>query len=91
MRLLAVLGQLLLSEWIWSVTWGAYHVPLNIVLMIFLFKFFTRISIVPAVLIAFFSQLFSFIIYWVLIVGGLIFFAHIELIAHIKQVKKEYL
>ncbi|MCK5632943.1 hypothetical protein KAH94_04290 [bacterium] len=52
----------LLSEWIWNVTWGWHHIPINIFVMIFLLKFFGRIRIMPAVLSAFFSQIFSFLV-----------------------------
>lgn len=55
-------SHFLLSEWLWSVTWGWYHLPVNVFVMIFLLKFFGYMRIMPAVLIAFFSQIFSFLV-----------------------------
>lgn len=55
-------ANFLLSEWLWNVTWGWYHIPVNIFMMLFLLKFFGRMRIMPAVLMAVFSQLFSFLV-----------------------------
>lgn len=51
-----------LSEWIWSMTWGSAVIPFNIVIMIFLFKIFLHINMVPAVFMAIISQLFAFVV-----------------------------
>lgn len=60
MSWLTMAGNFLLSEWLWNVTWGWYHIPVNIFMMLFLLKFFGRMRIMPAVLMSVFSQLFSF-------------------------------
>jgi len=52
-------ANFLLSEWLWNVTWGWYHIPVNIFILLFLLKFFGGLRIVPAVLISFFAQIFS--------------------------------
>ena len=56
-------ADFLLSEWLWNVTWGWYHVPVNLFMMLFLLKFFGRLRIMPAVLLSVFSQIFSFLMF----------------------------
>jgi len=73
MNFLTTLGNVLLSEWLWSITWGIYHVPIAIVVMMFLLKRNTNLRMVPAVLLSVSSNLFSFALYTLAIVGGLIF------------------
>jgi hypothetical protein len=51
-----------ISEWIWSVTWDAYHIPFNIIITLILLKFFLRIHMVRAVCMAIFSQIFAFFV-----------------------------
>lgn len=60
-------ANFLLSEWLWSVTWGWYHLPVNVFMMIFLLKFFGYMRIMPSILIAFFSQIFSFVVLSVIV------------------------
>jgi len=54
-----MIGNFILSEWIWSVTWGIYHIPCNIIIMIILLKFFLRLNMVAAVFLSIGAQLFS--------------------------------
>jgi hypothetical protein len=56
-------AQFILSEWIWSVTWDIYHIPFNIIVMLFLLKFFLKVDMVYAVCMAIFSQFFAFSIF----------------------------
>jgi hypothetical protein len=63
-------GQFLLSQWLWNVTWGWYHVPVNVFVMLLLLKFFGYLRIMPAVLIAFFAQIFSFIALTIIVFLG---------------------
>lgn len=67
------LGHFFLSEWIWSITWGMYHIPCNMILMLFFFKFFLRIGMVPTVLMVVSSHLVAFFLYSLFVVGGLIY------------------
>jgi len=69
MAILNTIGHFFLSEWIWSVTWGFYHIPCNIIIMIILFKFFLRINMVSAVFTAITAQLFAFVIFTLVTLG----------------------
>lgn len=71
-------ANFLLSEWLWNVTWGWYHIPVNIFVMLFLLKFFGRMRIMPAVLFAFFAQVFSFLLFSVIVVVGPIYLFGLE-------------
>ena len=62
-----------LSEWLWSITWGLYHLPLAIFFMFVLCKRFLAMPIVPAVLLSFFSSLFSFVVLSMAVISILIF------------------
>ncbi|MFC1845568.1 hypothetical protein ACFLX2_00395 [Candidatus Dependentiae bacterium] len=63
-------ADFILSEWLWNVTWGWYHIPVNIFVLLFLLKFFGGVRIVPAVLISVFSQIFSFFFFSAIVVVG---------------------
>jgi len=78
MQPILLLGQLLVSEWIWSITWGFYHSFINVLIMLVLFKLFLGIRIVPAVLLSFFSQLTSFLFFNLFVIVVLIFGFGIE-------------
>ncbi|GEM_PF-1204449 len=67
------LADFLLSEWLWNVTWGWYHVPINIFVMLFLLKVFGRLKIMPAVLFSVFSQIFSFALFSLIVIFGSIY------------------
>jgi len=73
-----ILSQLLISEWIWGLTWGFYHNFINILFMLFLFKLFLGIRIVPAVLLSFCSQLMAFLLFNLFVGGILVFCFGIE-------------
>lgn len=57
------IGDFLLSEWLWSITWDWYHVPVTIVISCILFKLALRLNIIPAVLIAVMANIYSFIVF----------------------------
>lgn len=71
-------AHFILSQWLWSVTWGVHHVPFNIVMSIILFKVFLGMNIVPSVLLALVSQivacitlgLVAFVAMWHIGIGG---------------------
>ena len=73
MSWLTSVADFLLSEWLWNMTWGWYHVPVNLFMMLFLLKFFGGMRIMPAVLMSVFSQLFSFVLLSVLVIIGPIY------------------
>lgn len=63
-------ANFLLAEWLWNVTWGWYHIPVNVFVMLFLLKFFGHMRIMPAVLFSVFSQLFSFVLFSAIVIAG---------------------
>jgi len=56
-----------LDKWLWAMTWGIYHIPINILVMLILLKFVGRLKIVPLVLLAFFSKIFSSVGYTLMV------------------------
>jgi len=69
----------LLNSWLWSMTWGFYHIPVNILVMILLLKFVARMNIIPSILIAFFAKVFSTVLY-TLIILFLVFVVKLQFI-----------
>ncbi len=67
-----MIGNFILSEWIWSVTWGIYHIPWNIIIMIILLKFFLRINMVSAVFLSIGAQLFATAALTIITVGTML-------------------
>ncbi len=61
--MLTSLSHYFLSEWLWSLTLGLYHMPINIFIMIGLSIFILRQRTVPAVLLSVSANLFSFLIF----------------------------
>jgi hypothetical protein len=50
-----------LSQWIWSFTWGLYHVPLAILFMIILTKCFTSLRLIPTLVLSVSGPLVAFL------------------------------
>lgn len=73
---ISTISNFILSEWIWGVTLGLYHIPCNIIAMIILFKFFLRINIVPAVFLSLGANLFSFAIFTLITLITMIIIGH---------------
>lgn len=57
------IGDFLLGQWLWSITWDWYHIPINIAVSCLLFKLALRLNIIPSVLIAFLANIYSFIVF----------------------------
>lgn len=53
----------LLGQWLWSITWDWYHVPVAIIIMFLLFKLVLRLNIIPAVLMSLGANLYSFVFF----------------------------
>lgn len=70
--MMVYLGDFFLSEWIWGITWGMYHVPINIVLMFVLGKLFTRISSLSLLVMTLLSQVFALLVFTAFVVGIII-------------------
>lgn len=71
--MLTGISQFLLSEWLWSVTKGNYHTPINIFVMIGITIFILRQKTVPSVLLAVSANIFSFFLF-----TGIIKFLNID-------------
>jgi hypothetical protein len=61
--MLVAISQFLLSEWLWSITSGGYHTPINIFVMIGITIFILRQKTVPSVLLAVSANIFSFLLF----------------------------
>lgn len=69
MEIASALGNYFLSVWLWSITWGIYHVPLAIVYSLIVLKVFLRMSWVASIMIALSANLFSWASYTLLVLG----------------------
>ena len=67
------IGNFLIDQWLWNVTWDWYHIPISIFFMTILFKCFLRINIISSVLIALSSTIASFMAYTLFVVGVLMY------------------
>lgn len=71
--MLTRIGNFLIDQWLWNVTWDWYHIPISVFVLTVFFKFFLRINVIASVLIALSSAVSSFITYTLFVVGGLIY------------------
>ena len=74
MNMLSTIGNFLLSEWLWNITRDWYHIPIAMLLCGISFRWVLRLRIIPSILLAMFSVLYSFFIFSVFIVGVLLYF-----------------
>ena len=49
MHILQSITTFIVDEWLYSVSWGSYHIPIAIFIMLFFFKVVLRIRMIPAV------------------------------------------
>ena len=75
-------ADFLLAEWLWNVTWGWYHIPVNVFIMLFFLKFFGRMRIMPAVLFSVFSQIFSFLLFSFVVVVGPMYILDLKFVSY---------
>lgn len=73
--MLTAISHFFLSEWLWSVTRGAYHMPINIFVMIAWCIFVRREKTIPSVLLSVSANLFSFFIF-----TGIVYFFKVDYI-----------
>lgn len=66
------LGQFFLTQWLWSITWGWYHALFAALFMTLLLRFFARKKLLASFALAAGSQLWSFVLYSLFVVGVLI-------------------
>lgn len=68
----------LLTEWIWSITGGWYHIPLSCILMFVLLKLWDHLGWIRAFLLSIFLVFGSFLIYFGLIWGIFVSVLNVE-------------
>lgn len=52
MSFLYYITTFIVDEWLYSISWGAYHAPIAIFIMLFLYIFVMGMRIIPAVFLA---------------------------------------
>lgn len=65
-------GDFFLSEWIWSITWGMYHIPINIIIMFILAKMLIRINSIPLFIMTLLAHVFGLLVFTGLVAGIII-------------------
>ncbi|MCL5876163.1 MAG: hypothetical protein M1114_06870 [Candidatus Dependentiae bacterium] len=71
--MLSVIADFFLSEWLWSITWGLYHIPVNIFIMFLLTKLTVHYSTRATLLLSLLANIFGLIAFTIL-VGSIIVF-----------------
>ena len=74
MYVLNVLGDFLLSEWLWGVTYGWSYIFLGVLLLTFFSRWLLNLSLFRAFFLSMSAYSFSFFIYSAIVVGGFIHF-----------------
>ncbi len=57
------IASFILDEWLYSISWGAYHIPINIFIMLFLFKCVMGLRMIPAVFLSLFSNITAMVVF----------------------------
>ena len=71
--MLSFFADFFLSEWLWSVTWGMYHIPVNIFIMFLLTKLTVHYGTRSTMLLTVSANIFGLISFTIL-VGSIIIF-----------------
>ena len=58
-----IIASFILDEWLYSISWGVYHVPINIFIMLFLFKGVMGLRMIPAVFLSLFSNITAMVVF----------------------------
>lgn len=72
-----VINHFLLSEWLWSMTHGSYHVAINIFVMLTLLIFVLKMRTVPAVFLTISAHIVAVGVFTAFVVGVLMYGLHI--------------
>lgn len=91
MNFITTLNNFLLSEWLWSITWGIYHIPVTIILMTFLFKTCLRMKLKRAFLFSASAQISSGLLLTSFVAGFLIYFLKIQYSPEPNQMPNQFL
>ena len=78
MNIITNFNQLILSEWIWGMTWGWGHLPLTIFVMFMLLRLTMKINIVPAIILPIAASTFSVAVYTLYVSGGFFSFLNMQ-------------
>lgn len=76
MNILSSMGNFLLSEWLWSITFDWYHIPVSLFLCVISFYRVLRIPLRASLLISSFSYLYSLCVFAFFIVVVLLYIFH---------------
>lgn len=76
----ASITDFLFSQWIWNITWGVYYLPVNIFVFFVLLKIVGKFSVLNSAVYSFFSNVVSFLLYSLFVVGVLVFLMGYEYI-----------
>lgn len=71
--MLHVVSYFLLNQWLWTITWGIYHIPLNIFFMYVLLRISSNEGKLHLLLLTIGANVFSAFIYSAFVVGVLVF------------------
>lgn len=71
--MLHVVSYFLLNQWLWTITWGIYHIPLNIFFMYVLLRITNNMGKLHLFLLTVGANFFSAILYSAFVVGVLVF------------------
>ena len=77
--MITTIENFFLDAWIWSMTWGIYHMPINMLVMILCFIFVARLRIIPSIWLTVFSKLFSIVLY-ALVVLCIVYFVKLQIV-----------
>jgi hypothetical protein len=72
MMYIDMISQLLISEWIWGLTWVFYHNFINVLIVLLLLKLFLGIRMVSAVWLSCCAQLITFLFFNIFVIGVLV-------------------
>ncbi len=78
MAIINYLGDFLLNEWIWSLTYGFYQVPLNTIIMFVIIKWVAELSFVRAITISALANILSFFFFHFFFVSIFVLFLGFE-------------
>lgn len=73
MSMFGFLGDFFLSEWIWSITWGLSHIPINMIVMFILTKLTLRIRNISLFFLLALAHIFAIVMFTAFVVGIMIF------------------
>ncbi len=73
-RMLKLLGDFLLDEWLWNMTWGWHQIVLSLIFMWMLLVFIGWMRSIPALLLTITSYLFAYLVFSGFVVGTVIYF-----------------